>query len=244
MQSKYTQAVLMAGGKGTRLRPFTNILPKPLVPLGEISIIEMVLKQLNAYGFRDIIISVGYKAELIMAIIGSGDRFNLNVRYHNESEPLGTVGALASISNLEDNFIVMNGDICTNMNFMKLFKFHLQRGAAATIGAYKREEKLELGVLEVDKNNNKIYGFIEKPVYHFLVSMGVNAFHKSILDLIPLNKCFGFDDLMHKMLKEKINPLYYLFEGFWFDIGRPDDYNQALQSFSENLKEYLPKGIE
>lgn len=115
------QAVLMAGGKGTRLRPFTAVLPKPLVPIGDLSILEIVLRQLKHYGFKEIIISVGHKAELIMAVVGEGHRFGLKVRYYLEDKPLGTVGALARMENLDDNFLVMNGDICTDLNFMSLF---------------------------------------------------------------------------------------------------------------------------
>ena len=236
------QAVLMAGGKGTRLRPFTNILPKPLVPIGEISIIEMVLRQLHYYGFRKIIICVGHKAELIMAVLGNGGKLGLDIIYHKEDKPLGTIGAISHIEELEDNFLVMNGDICTSLNFRKFYDIHLKNNAVATICAYVRQEKIELGVLEIDESEGKIIGFKEKPTYNYLVSMGVNAFHKTIIDLIPKGEFFGFDDMMHKLLMKKIDIKYYKFDGLWYDIGRLDDYEIMLQDFSLNPDAYLPKG--
>lgn len=236
------QAVLMAGGEGTRLRPFTSVLPKPLIPIGEISILEMVLRQLRYNFFRKIIIAVGHKAELIMAVIGDGRRFGLDVTYHQEDKPLGTLGALAYMQGLEDNFLVMNGDICTNLNFKEFYESHVRSGAMASIGTYARCEKIELGVLTVDKLGQKIIGFQEKPTYDFLVSMGVNAFKRSIIDLIPKGEFFGFDDLMHKALKNNINIRSYQFDGLWHDIGRLDDYERMLQDFKANPTAYLPQG--
>jgi NDP-sugar pyrophosphorylase family protein len=236
------QAVLMAGGKGTRLQPFTAILPKPLVPIGDISILEMVLRQLQFYGFRKIIITVGHKAELVMAVVGDGNRFGIDIIYHNEEKPLGTIGALAYLEDLEDNFLVMNGDICTNLDFREFYNDHIKSGAMATIGAYARREKIELGVLTVEEYDQNIVGFQEKPTYDFLVSMGVNAFNKSIVSFVPKGKFFGFDDLMHKMLEKKVVVRSYLFGGLWHDIGRPDDYEKMLQDFKADPSAYLPDG--
>jgi NDP-sugar pyrophosphorylase family protein len=236
------QAVLMAGGKGTRLHPFTAILPKPLVPIGEISILEMVLCQLKYFGFRKIIIAVGHKAEIIMAVIGDGGRFGLDIVYHYEVEPLGTMGALAYLDGLEDNFLVMNGDICTNMDFGRFYNDHVRRGAMATIGTYARCEKMGLGVLTVDETDQKIVGFKEKPTYDLLVSMGVNALSKSIVDLVPKGEFFGFDDLMHKMLKEEMDVRSCRFDGLWHDIGLPDDYERMLRDFEGDPAAFLPEG--
>jgi NDP-mannose synthase len=244
MGSDRVQVVLMAGGKGTRLRPFTSILPKPLVPIGDLSIVELILKQLKYYGFKEVIMSVGYKAEIIMAVLGNGSKYGLKIRYHIEEKPLGTVGVLPQIRGLDDNFIVMNGDICTNLNFMRIYINHLKCGYKATIGSYVREEKLELGVLEVDNSNKKIVGFSEKPINKFIISMGINVFNKSIIDLIPNGKFFGFDDLMYKMIKENVDIKHFLFDGLWYDIGRPDDYERMLKSFKNNLEAYLPKGLD
>lgn len=236
------QAILMAGGEGTRLRPFTTILPKPLVPIGEISILEMVLRQLRHNGFKTIIIAVGYKAELIMAVIGDGNRLGLDITYHCENKPLGTFGALAEIENLEENFLVMNGDICTNLNFEDFYESHLKSGATATISTYNKHEKMELGVLTFDEKTQAIKSFQEKPSYVFSVSMGVNAFKRSIVDTIPKGKFFGFDDLMHKMLEKDIDVRAYQFDGLWNDIGRLDDYEKMLEQFKDDPTAYLPKG--
>lgn len=229
----------MAGGKGTRLRPFTNVLPKPLVPIGEISILELVLRQLHHFGFSDITICVGHKAELIMAVIGDGMRFSLNVRYHHEVEPLGTVGALGIMDGLEENFLVMNGDICTNLDFGALLSAHVRTGAVATIGTYARREKIELGVLEVDEEG-RVSRFIEKPTYDFLVSMGVNAFHRSVVDQIPRGEFFGFDSLMLRMIERGEDVRPFRFEGLWHDIGRPDDYQRMLDDFGARPELFLP----
>lgn len=233
------QAVIMAGGKGTRLRPYTSVLPKPLVPIGDISILEMVLTQLKHFGFKNIIISVGYKAEIIMAVIGDGERFGLNVTYHFEEIPLGTVGALALMDCLEDDFLVMNGDVCTNLDFHELYKFHKASDSIATVGTYSRHEKIELGVLTIDKNR-KIVGFQEKPEFNFLVSMGIYALSKASIKYIPVNTYFGFDDLMRKFLESKVSVQSYEFIGKWCDIGRPDDYQDFLEEFKKNRQDYLP----
>ena len=234
----------MAGGKGTRLRPFTNVIPKPLVPIGDLSIIELILKQLKYFGFEEIIISVGYKAEIIMAVIGNGSKFGLKIRYFVEDKPLGTLGSLNEISNLDDNFIVMNGDICTNLNFKKIFINHLNNETMATVGVYKRFEKIELGVIKLDDIEKRIIKFEEKPEYEFFISMGINVFSKSILNHIPKGSFFGFDDLMNSLIKnnEKICP--YIFNGEWLDIGRPDDYNKMLEIYEKNPNLIFRKALK
>lgn len=236
------QAVLMAGGKGTRLRPFTAVLPKPLVPVGEISILEMVLRQLRYYGFDEVVICVGHKAELIMAVVGDGKRFGLEVRYHLEDKPLGTVGALPQVEGLKENFLVMNGDICCDLDFSLIHRSHVDHGAAATIGCYQREEQIELGVVKLDMEGGEIVGFEEKPIHHLWVAMGVYALNRRVIDLIPRSQFFGFDSLLHRMLAEKIRIRAFQFRGLWLDIGRPDDYEKLLQEFDDHRLAYLPDG--
>lgn len=232
----------MVGGKGTRLRPFTHILPKPLVPVGESSILELVLRQLKFYGFEEAILSVGHKAELIMAVVGDGKRFGLKISYHQEAAPQGTIGALSAIDGLDENFLVMNGDICTNLDYSALLKAHIASGAIATISTYRRLEKIELGVLSLDGATDRIVGFAEKPVHDLLVSMGVNAFRRSIRDFIPPDTYFGFDHLMAALLKAGADARSRLFEGTWHDIGRPDDYERMLEDFEARPNHYLPAG--
>ena len=232
----------MVGGKGTRLRPFTHILPKPLVPVGETSILELVLRQLRFFGFEHAILSVGHKAELIMAVVGDGKRFGLDITYHHETTPQGTIGALSAMSDLDDNFLVMNGDICTNLDYRELLSTHTKSGAVATISTYRRLEKIELGVLHLAPASNRIIGFQEKPVHDLLVSMGVNAFQREVCDLIPRDKYFGFDDLMFALIKSGADVRSRLFEGTWHDIGRPDDYQRMLEDFETRPSHYLPDG--
>jgi len=236
------QAVLMAGGKGTRLRPFTTILPKPLVPVGEIPILEMVLRQLRFYGFDRVCISVGHKAELVMAVIGDGKRLGLDVSYYHETQPLGTIGSLACIDDLEENFLVMNGDICTNLDFGEFLRAHVASGALATVSTFARREQIELGLVKVDGPDGKVVAFHEKPTYDFLVSMGVNAFQKTIRNLIPPARAFGFDALMLAMLDCGLDVRSRTFGGVWHDIGRVDDYDRMLQDFRDNPTVFLPEG--
>jgi NDP-sugar pyrophosphorylase family protein len=227
------QAVLMAGGKGTRLRPYTAVIPKPLVPIGESSILERLIGQLRAQGFERVKVSVGHKAEIIMAVIGDGERFGIDVSYHREEKPRGTLGALASMTDLDDNFLVMNGDLCTNLRFKDLLEDHVASEAVATVGTYHRVEKIDLGVIDLEPGTNTVVGFREKPVFNFFVSMGVNAFHRSVLDLIPRDEYFGFDDLMLKMLAGGHKIRSYRYDGLWRDIGRPDDYDRMCQEYEE-----------
>ena len=234
------QAVLMAGGKGTRLRPFTNVLPKPLVPIGEISILELVLRQLRHFGFEDIIIAVGHKAELIMAVIGDGSRLGLRIRYNHEESPRGTIGALAEMEGLEENFLVMNGDICTDMNFADILLNHASSGVTATVATFPRREQIELGVIKLDEQQQYVVSFEEKPTLDVFVSMGVNAFNKSVLDLIPPSSYFGVDSLVLKMIREQIPIRSHQFDGVWHDIGRPDDYQRVLNEYEENPHLLLP----
>lgn len=225
----------MAGGEGRRLRPITAVLPKPLVPIGDVSVLEMLLRQLRWYGFDDVIICVGHKAELVMAVVGDGERFGLSIRFHREDSPRGTVGALAEISHwLDKSFLVMNGDLCTDLDYRALLDRHCHRDTAATVAAFRREERLELGILDLDERDDRVLGFSEKPVRHLWVAMGVNAFDRQILELIPSDPApFGFDQLMSEMLARGWQIGTYRHDGFWLDIGRPDDYEHMLDLLPE-----------
>jgi len=234
------QAVLMAGGEGRRLRPITAVLPKPLVPVGDFSILEIVLRQLSWYGFEEVVLCVGYRAELIMAVVGKGQRYGLEVRYNHEKQPLGTLGALASVEGLADDFLVLNGDVCTDLDFGSFLRSHVEQKALASVSAYPRCEKVELGVLELDPAHERLVGFKEKPSFDFWVAMGVNAFSRGILEMIPSGKSFGFDGLMTEMLSTDEPVRVVPYEGFWLDIGRPDDYERIQDEFSRRRAALLP----
>lgn len=206
------------------------------------SILEMVLRQLRFYGFEEVIICVGHKAELIMAVIDTGQRYGVKVRYHVETEPRGTMGALSEVDGLAENFLVMNGDICTSLNFRNFYEHHIQMSSFATVGVCPRQERIELGVLELDESEGQIVGFQEKPTLNLWVSMGVNALSREAIELIPKGEYFGFDTLVGSILSKKLPLRAYVFRGLWLDIGRPDDYEKILQEFEANRGAYLPEG--
>lgn len=228
----------MAGGQGTRLRPFTNVLPKPLVPIGDMSILELVLHQLSSHGFSEVILSVGYKAELIMAVIGDGSRFGLCIEYVHEPEMLGTVGSLRLIPAPADDFLIVNGDVCTDLNFSDVLRAHRSNNALITIASFARHEKIELGVLTVE--DEQIVGFKEKPEFDLVVSMGVYAISRRVVDFVPRQGPFGFDELVLALLDAGAPIANYRFCGSWCDIGRPDDYQWFLHEFESNRGRYLP----
>ena len=232
------QAIILAGGRGRRLHPYTTVLPKPLMPVGEYPILEVILRQLEQCGFDDIVISTGYLAELIHAFLANRKESGAHIRYSHEEEPRGTIGPLHLIDALADTFLVMNGDILTDMDFTALLQEHRRRGGVATIATYQRDVRVDFGVLEHDAAQ-RIRAFREKPLYHFAVSMGVYVFQKEILDLVPREKPFGFDDLMYTLVARNADVFAYPYAGKWLDIGRPDDYEQAIDEFERNRQMYI-----
>jgi len=229
----------MAGGLGTRLRPYSHVIPKPLAIIHDTPIIEIILAQLARWGFTEVILLLGYKPEMIQAVVGDGSKWNISIRYVTEEQPLGTVGGLTLISDmLAENFLVMNADVLTVLNYRRLYEYHTQGQMLATIGAVRRLETISLGVLEINQSS-EIIDYREKPLYHFLATMGIHCFNKRILDFIPLGKPFGLDDLLYALLgKEKVQA--FIFSGTWLDIGRPDDYEKAFKLFETSRETFLP----
>ena len=226
------RAILLAGGKGTRLKPFTKILPKPLMPIGKFTILEIVIKQLKYYGFRHITITVNHQAKLIKAFLGNGKKFNVTIDYALEKKPLGTMGPLKGIKDLPDNFLVMNGDILTDLNFNKLYNIHKKNKNLFTISSYKRKDSIDYGLLKINKKNTLIK-FVEKPNKIYQVSMGIYIIEKKIIKYLPNNRYFGFDHLMYKLLKLKKNVKVINHNGYWLDIGKPEDYINAIKQFKK-----------
>jgi NDP-sugar pyrophosphorylase family protein len=231
------RAVVLAGGRGTRLQPYTVVLPKPLMPLGEFPILEILIRQLARYGFKRVTLAVNHQADIIRAFFGDGAKWNLRIDYSLESEPLSTIAPLRLIKDLPENFLLLNGDVLTDLNFAKLYEEHMREGGLFTIAGTSRQQHVDYGVLTVDSSANLI-GFSEKPVLNYLVSMGIYAVHREILTFIPANYKYGVDDLIVDLLArgEKIHVRPH--EGYWLDIGRPDDYLQAIENF-ERHKEYF-----
>lgn len=221
---RLTQAVIMAGGKGTRLRPYTYVLPKPLVPIGEKPILEYILRQLAAADITDVCIVLGYKGDLLHSVIGDGRRFGLTISYYTEDQPLGTMGALPLLPNLHDNFLVLNGDLCTDLQLRDFANAHMDSDAPFSISVYHCSHKMEFGVLDIDHDSGRAIGFREKPLVSLWVSMGIYALQRELVQYIPPHTYFGFDNLMHSLLEKNIPINTVPFAGRWHDIGRPEDY--------------------
>jgi NDP-sugar pyrophosphorylase family protein len=227
------KAVILAGGKGTRLKPYTTVFPKPLMPINDKPILEIVIRQLKSHGFDEVIITVGHLAELIMTFFGDGSKFETKINYSREDKPLGTAGGLGLIKQeLNETFLMMNGDVLTTLNYSDLTDYHNRNGAIATIALNKREVDIDFGVVELD-NDNSIVGYKEKPKIEYLVSMGVYIFEPVILKYIGPNKYLDFPDLVKKLISNGEIVKGYVYDGYWLDIGRPDDYERANREIEE-----------
>jgi NDP-mannose synthase len=235
--------VIMAGGKGVRLRPYTTSLPKPLVPIGDnYAILEIVLYQLAARGFTRATLAISHLGSLIRAFVGDGSRFGLEVDFVEERVPLSTVGPLFRMRDrLPDHFLVMNGDILTDLDYADLLAAHTRSGAPLTVATYHRRVKIDLGVLAVEKG--KVVGFSEKPVVDYMVSMGVYGLSASTIATYPEGLAFGFDQLMLDLLASGRVPASYDFDGYWLDIGRPEDYDEATRTFESLKPLLLPRSV-
>lgn len=224
-------AVILAGGKGIRLRPYTTSLPKPLVPIGDrYSILEIILSQLASRGFTRVTLAIGHLGHLIRAYVGDGSQWGLRVDYATETSPLGTIGPLLlMLDQLPSDFLVMNGDVLTDLDFADLLGQHSRSGAALTVATFRREVKIDFGVLTA--RDGQIVDFAEKPTLDYQVSMGVYAVARQSLHGYPAGLPLGFDDLVLDLLAARRHPRQYEFGGYWLDIGRPDDYDRANAEF-------------
>jgi len=228
----YKRAVILAGGKGTRLRPYTVVLPKPLMPISEYPILEIIVRQLAKAHFNEITIAVNHQADIIKAYFGNGSKWGIDINYSLEKMPLSTMGPLRLIEDLPENFLIMNGDVLTDINFSELFEYHLSKKNLFTIATCKRRHKADFGVLEINKKNELI-SFKEKPIVEYLVSMGIYCANREIIKIIPKNVEYGFDDLMIKLIELKKPAEVKHFNGYWLDIGRRDDYMKAIDEFEK-----------
>ncbi len=230
------QAVILAGGEGRRLNPYSKILPKPLWPVGEMPIVEILIRQLSKAGLKEIIMAVGHQADLIRMVIGDGTQYGVKLIYSEEKKPLGTAAPLRMIRRLDNNFLVLNGDLLTNLPFRDFARQHLKNNEIATVAVYNRTVDVDFGVIE--EENGQIEDYREKPVLKYLVSMGIYAFKKQVLEFIP-NRKFDFPELVNKLIKNGLNPATYHFKGSWLDIGRPDDWEKADSLFRKRKKTFL-----
>jgi NDP-mannose synthase len=236
------RAVILAGGLGMRMRPYTTVLPKPLMPVGDRPILDVIIRQLARHRFERVTIVTGHLAELIEVFFGDGSKHGLSIDYFREDEPLGTAGALASLDDLGDHFLVMNGDVLTDLDYAVLLSGHVDSGAAATIAAHKRDVDISLGVLQFNDyaDPERLTGYVEKPTYHYEVSMGVYAFARRVLDYVEPGKRLDFPDLVLRLIEKGETVRAMRSEDYWLDIGRHDDYETAMDEFERMRDRFLP----
>lgn len=227
------KAIILAGGKGTRLRPYTTLIPKPLVPLGgKYSILEIIILQLRAAGFTHITLAVNHLSQLIMAYFGDGSRLGVRLDYSLEEGELSTIGPLTLIDDLPESFLVMNGDILCDLDYRAFFDTHVAARSEISVSAFRRQVKIDFGVLRYDALG-RLESFEEKPEYDFDVSMGIYCINRSVIEALPRGQKYGFDNLMIDSLAAKRRVDIRPFNGYWLDIGRPDDYEYADANFGD-----------
>lgn len=227
------KAVIMAGGKGTRLRPITFSIPKPLLPVGEKPILELIISRLCSLKINDITLAIGYGAELIKAYFGNGKKFNIRINYVHEKKSLGTAGPLKLIKNLKEPFLVMNGDIITKLNFLDLFSYHKKNNAVMTIAVKKYTNQLPFGTISFNKNN--VIDIEEKPTTNHLISTGIYILSPIAIRFIPVNTFFTIPALIKALIKAKLNVIKYEFDEYWLAIEQLEQLEEA----SNNIKNWI-----
>jgi NDP-sugar pyrophosphorylase family protein len=234
------KAVILAGGRGKRLAPYTYVLPKPMMPIGEMAILEILLRQMKWAGINHVVLTVGHLAGLMQAFFQDGSQFDLDITYAYESKPLGTAGPLTQVPGLDATFLVSNGDVLTLLDINDLFNFHRQQGGICTIAMHERQLHVDLGVIEQNNEDHRITGYIEKPTLDYKVSMGMYVFEPRVLQYIPKDAYLDFPDLVHKLLAAGERVIGYPYDGYWMDLGNPEDYAQATRDFEKMRAQFLP----
>jgi len=232
------KAVVLAGGKGRRLAPYTTVIPKPLMPIGDMPILEVMLRQMKRAGVDEVILAIGHLGHLLRAFFGDGSQYGLRISYSIEESPLGTAGPLALIDGLDESFLVVNGDTLTMLDLAEFMSFHHRSGAVATIALSKRLVNIDLGVVQLNEDE-AVVGYVEKPKYEFQASMGIYMFEPRVLKYIPGGEYFDFPTLVLRLLEAGEDVAGYRFEGYWKDLGRPEDYEQAVADFERMRGDFL-----
>jgi NDP-sugar pyrophosphorylase family protein len=233
------KAILLAGGRGARLMPYTATFPKPLVPLDDTPVIEILIRQLAHHGITDLTVVTGHLSHLIYAYLGRGERFGVRISYIEERTPLDTAGCLGMIERPTEPFLVMNGDLLTTLDFTSLLAFHRKNAPVATIAAFQREVKIDLGVLKIDADN-RLTDYIEKPTHEFFVSMGMYCFDPRVCDFVERGERVSMPTLVLRLRDAGEPVICYREDCFWLDIGRPDDYARAIEEFRNDRSRFLP----
>lgn len=232
------KAVILAGGKGARLAPFTRVFPKSMLPIGDKVILEILLKQIKQAGIDDVVLAVGNMAGIMRAFFQNGSEYGLNITYSLESKPLGTAGPLAKVPDLNETFLVTNGDVLTQLDIKDLIDFHKEQKGICTIAMHERKVYIDLGVIE-QKGGPEITGYVEKPTIDYKVSMGIYVFDPKVLDYIPADEYFDFPDLVKILIRAGQRVIGYPYKGYWKDLGTPEDYEQAIQDFDKMRSQFL-----
>lgn len=226
------KAVILAGGLGTRLKPFTEVIPKPLLPVGESSVLETQILSLARSGFDEIYIATNYMADYIEAFLGNGDRYGVKLRFSRETEPLGTCGPLSLLRNeLNEPFVMMNGDILTTLNFREVLDFCNESDADLTVVTKELIAPFNFG--KVTKDGPYIVAVEEKPNFRYEVLAGIYAIKPDVLTMIPENKYFGMDKLINQMLSSHQKVAGFSLSGYWLDIGQAEEYQAARTNYSQ-----------
>jgi NDP-sugar pyrophosphorylase family protein len=235
------KAIVLAGGRGTRLRPYTQILPKPLMPIGDMPILEVLLRQMKTAGIDDVVLAVGHLSELLRTFFKNGERLGIHISYSFEDKPLGTAGPISLIEGLDETFLVTNGDVLTTLPFCELIEFHREQKAVATIAVHQRQVKIDLGVIQWN-GDYQISGYIEKPVYDYNVSMGIYVFEPRVLSYIPRGQYLDFPDLVKILLNANERVVGFCCNDYWQDLGNPTDYENAAKDFCEDPSRFFQNG--
>ena len=237
------RAVILAGGRGTRLAPYTTVIPKPLLPVGDMPILEVLIRQLAHYGFTRVTLSLGYMAEYVKLFFAHRKSLSqlVEIDFVEEEQPTGTAGSLSAIPDLEGTFLVMNGDLLTNIDYRKLIEFHRRHGGILTITTQNKDVGIDLGVIESD-DRGVVTGYREKPTLHYQISMGIYVYDAEILQYIPKNDYLDFPDLVCRLLRADGKVHTFFSDACWLDLGRPEDLAQATEVFLSRRHEFLPCG--
>lgn len=232
------QAVILAGGMGTRLQPYTTVLPKPLMPIGDYPILEVVLRQLKRFGFNRVTLAVGYHFELFQAFFQDGRKWGIHIEYSLEERPLGTVAPLKLAKGLDEHFLVMNGDILSDLNYGEFLTQHIRENRTITLSTKRRSVKIDYGVLETGPGG-QLTAYREKPQLDYVVGMGVAAFSRKVVDFIPEERHYDMPDLAQDLMQRGMPIICRPFDGYWLDIGRPEDYRVAVDEFQQMRAHFL-----
>jgi NDP-mannose synthase len=231
------RAIILAGGRGTRLLPYTTIVPKPLLPVGDRPIVEILIRQLKHHGFTRVTLALGHLAHLVQAVLGDGNQLGVQVDYSVEQTPLGTSGPLKLIDGLDETFLVVNGDVLTDLDYTDLLSFHCSSGFTLTVASHRRTVHVDYGVIESE--GNRIVAFREKPTIELHVSAGVYLFEPKALGYVEPGQYLDFPDLVTLLLSRDEPVGCYPFGGIWYDLGRSEDFQRVHESYDE-LKNTIP----